>query len=1262
MSNSFLLVLRRSCGFSLYVLLAAALCGGMTAIGAAQATQGSQDSQGADNSRNSDNSGNSQNSDGKQGSKSPDNSQDGKKPEDRKKPAKSGPKKEKPLAPANPLVLVNPQDGSGNMPEKYDRYGNSKRPISPRKEDMGDYQGSPSDPRVTLRKNKPLPLFGYNFFQDARQRIDIRRELLSGRLRVTPSGTARPSARSAAQQNQTGTDNSDQTGVNPRKPGVPANQNQPNNQQNAASPRNRASQDNRDGRDGMSDTDSPPDEADVPSRQNRNQSNRSQQRASDTAGQDDQDTGGSGQPRNSGSGLRDDSPVDAYGMRVSRRRLQSEAYAIDPDAPGNSSRRSRTYRPDTDITDDAADTEDDNLGGNGDDADNQDDYGRTQQIRRQSLSGRNPARGNSNSRMNQNDIDTTDRTDSTTYDSRNNVQDVMPSTPGGSVNAFYEVADPLTQLTRNVIASATSNYQLAGGDVVTIRISSPTMTARQFERTVDSMGNLDIPGVGRVVIRGMTLEHARGAILERLQRVYKKPQVSLNLQELRTISVIVSGEVYLPGTYNVPAVATAFNILYVAGGPTRDGSLRRAEVRRQGKLVGVLDFYKYLVTGDQGDISLQSGDLLYIPAYQSRVAMKGEVRQPAIYELVEGETLQDALKFAGGIKSSGVNQQVQISTLDPGNARVLKTADLKEPGAAQKLVLYDGDAVDVFSLRPMLANKVTVEGAVDQPNDYALVGGMRVSDLVAMARNPLTEAYLTRAELYRWNPDNTTTLVPVNLEKALSGDKNADLLLQRWDRLKVFSREEVAWTGYRKVEVRGAVQRPGIYQASTNMHVSDLLLRVGGPTPDAHLEWAALVHQHGDGSYRYDYINLAGAMKGDADNDKVVEDNDLLTVYKIGQAQFVPDRVVTIRGSVQAPGIYPRGEGMRISELLKLAGGFKPGAVTTISIAHARKAVDSVKSGVNIAKVSFDAQNRCAAGEDVVLEDDDMVTVQGTGGFVDRVQIVTVNGWVSRPGPIVLRSKTMRLSDAIHEAGGLRPEAFPEGAEFFREPSMLSSDTQRELALNISKLNDLLNANAYSRERAKSYLERIRVAGSPSDTSVQMLGSTPPANQPIPESVERQLYTRELVSRPRTLEQKQLTPTGNIAVNLVEALKRPNGTDDIILTDGDTITVPERPTTILVAGAVFNGRGVLYKEGAKLDYYIAQAGGFAPDAAKDNMLIVRAGGGTIPANKIRSLSPGDFIFVPTRVQAEKVPQNSNVLESIFRNVTNTALLFRVFGL
>ena len=145
------------------------------------------------------------------------------------------------------------------------------------------------------------------------------------------------------------------------------------------------------------------------------------------------------------------------------------------------------------------------------------------------------------------------------------------------------------------------------------------------------------------------------------------------------------------------------------------------------------------------------------------------------------------------LKSSAVTQRVQINTVVPGASRVIRDVDVST-AAGRNTPVYDGDVVEVLSVRDYLTNSVTIEGAVDQPSDYALTPNMRVSDLINRARGLLSEAYPI-AELHHLNTDLTDTLVRIDVDKALSHDPSNDLPLIRWDRIKVYTRVEVAWTG-----------------------------------------------------------------------------------------------------------------------------------------------------------------------------------------------------------------------------------------------------------------------------------------------------------------------------------------------------------------------------------------------------------------------------------------------------------------------------------
>ena len=833
-------------------------------------------------------------------------------------------------------------------------------------------------------------------------------------------------------------------------------------------------------------------------------------------------------------------------------------------------------------------------------------------------------------------------------------------TRDGNADALAGAVDPLTQIGSNLTASIPPSYQLAPGDALTVRYWSATHPAHEFRATVDAQGSLTMEQGRRLVVRGLTLAQAEAVLRRQLAHLYRDVDVSVALKELRSIPVTVGGAAFSPGTYIVPSVATAFNVLYAAGGPTEAGSLRRIEVRRRGRLVGLLDVYKFVTVGaEAGDLPLQPGDLIYIPPHLSRVAIDGEVGSPALFELTSTETLRDGLHFAGGVKPSAAAQHVQVSTVRPGLARVLKDVDLHDDRQIAATPLYDGDSVDVFSVRDTLVNSVTVEGAVDQPGDYALAGGMRVADLLGRARGALPEAFPGRADLYRWNPDNTLSLIPVDLDKALGGDSAANIPLERWDRLKVYTREEVAWTGKREVTVRGAVQRPGVYYRSGNLRVRDLLLMAGGPTPEASLDRAVLLHQRGDGTYAYEFVRLGAALQGDTAQDMTVQDNDVLAVYRVGEAQWTPQSVVSIQGAVVTPGDYPRGEGMTLGDLFRLAGGLLPGAGKRVSIAHARH--PSSDAATTVVDFVPDRGRALDPRDDITLADGDVVTVQSTGGFKDRAEIVTIKGAVNSPGPVILRGDKMRLSDAIREAGGLRPEAYAEGTEFNRTPSLIGTAGQRGLTRIISRLSDMINQSAYQREQAKSDVERIKATtGAAAPAGPLPTSGTPAAGAAVSSPLASQLAKRDLVSPPRVLGADDLAPSGNVAVNLANALRRPGGEDDITLMDGDTVTVPIMPTTVQVLGAVINSRAVLFHAGERVDYYVSNAGGFTPDAARDRIVIIHTGGGLIPADKAGPLRPGDVIVVPTKVVAAKLSDGrGGGLDDIFRSVTSAAITLRL---
>jgi protein involved in polysaccharide export with SLBB domain len=829
-------------------------------------------------------------------------------------------------------------------------------------------------------------------------------------------------------------------------------------------------------------------------------------------------------------------------------------------------------------------------------------------------------------------------------------------------DALRHFVGPEAMLWMNVLMPAPERYQLGPGDLLTLRYWSETLEPREVTLRIDPQGALNLPMGGRIVARGQTLPQLEETIRKALSRVIRNVEVTLTLRELRTMTIIIAGEAYAPGSYQMPAVATLFNALYACGGPSDNGSLRRIQLRRSDGSVHTFDFYRFLLNGDGNqDVPLQPGDIIFIPPVEGQVSVSGEVRRPAIYELLPKERLRDAIAFAGGVKPSGVAQRVSVTSVRPGEARQLIDANLLASDEANNPPLYDGDTVEVFSIRPVFANIVTIEGAVDQPGDYALTAGMTVADLVERARGLVEDAYIDRADLFRTNPDNTQTLIPVRLGQALQRDPQANVPLQKRDRLVVYAISDVAWMGDRRVEVLGAVQKEGTYYRADNMHVQDLLLQAGGVMPNAYVERAFLQRRNPDGSYGpLLAIDLRKAMLNDPEHNVLLQDRDMLMVYTREQAQFTPENVVTIDGAVQSPGTYPRAENMRLADLIRLAGGPLPEAAERVEIAKARKPIGTPPLEVNLAQAlsGMDSSNP-------LLEDGDVVTVRARGDFRLKPLTVYLRGAVKEPGPYTLRAPTERLSDIIKRAGGLLETAYPPAARLMRRPDQVISELQRTLTGRILQVLKVVNEEEYRRALARSDVERVRFAAGlaqpPIPTGASALLGQAVPTAPAPEKVAEAatLLTRDLVSQARPLKEEDLLPAGNVRIDLAAALQKPGSEADVEVRDGDIIYIPEKPTTVAVTGAVVVPSAVLYTPNKSVSYYVEYAGGFTSDAARDRILVIRATGEVLPAQKVRSVGLGDIIFVPTKVMAERLRDRQAEIDAVIRSITTGAIAFRL---
>ncbi len=376
------------------------------------------------------------------------------------------------------------------------------------------------------------------------------------------------------------------------------------------------------------------------------------------------------------------------------------------------------------------------------------------------------------------------------------------------------------------------DYVVGPGDE--IRIAVWGRVEAQYRVSVDREGNIQLPVAGVIGVAGLSYGELKDAIRRELSRYYTGFEVNVTLGALRAVSIYMVGAARNPGVFTVSPVSTLVNTLVATGGPGKSGSLRRIELRREGKRIAEFDFYEFLLRGNSGgDVRVQQNDVVFVPQVGRLVALSGTVRAPAVYELKDETGLRDLVQLAGGLGPEAFLGRVRIERIVDGKRVEILEDDLSA-AMGRNDPLQDGDFVSVF---PVESDRrtVAVHGAVQREGEYGLARGMRIRDLLALSGGLKAFADTDAAELGRVRKQGAGTAVEVirvDLGKALAGDPAHDLPLQDRDRL--FVRTAKGAGRQRYATVSGEVRFPGPYSIRDGDTISALVARAGGYTEAAY--------------------------------------------------------------------------------------------------------------------------------------------------------------------------------------------------------------------------------------------------------------------------------------------------------------------------------------------------------------------------------------------------------------------------------------------
>jgi protein involved in polysaccharide export with SLBB domain len=397
------------------------------------------------------------------------------------------------------------------------------------------------------------------------------------------------------------------------------------------------------------------------------------------------------------------------------------------------------------------------------------------------------------------------------------------------------------------------SYRLGSGDVLVLVLTGDVESVQSLEVTRD--GFVMIPRVGQLYVANLTLGQLRDQLYTRLGRAYSgvrrgagaTTHFDVTVARLRNVQVYVVGDVVRPGSYQISAAGTVLSALYAAGGPTDNGSFRRVELLRSGKVVDSLDVYDYLLGGDsRSDLRLQTGDVVFVPVHGGYVKAAGKVERPAIYEVKPGETLRDLIRFSGGFTPDAFRARAQIyrvlrAAADSAGAAPRVVVDVAPDqfsgGTGPAVPVFGGDSVTVFALADRVARFVTVKGNVWVPGRVGFAPGMKLSEAVRLAGGPKPDVYLDRILVTRTAPDSTKLQLRAAFADS-TGRITDDMALDDQDVIEIFSRTAFQPEVY--VIVTGAVRKPGRIPFREGMTLRDALLVAGGLDDGADLRKAEI--------------------------------------------------------------------------------------------------------------------------------------------------------------------------------------------------------------------------------------------------------------------------------------------------------------------------------------------------------------------------------------------------------------------------------------
>ena len=468
-----------------------------------------------------------------------------------------------------------------------------------------------------------------------------------------------------------------------------------------------------------------------------------------------------------------------------------------------------------------------------------------------------------------------------------------------------------------------ANYKLAAGDEVVIDLWGAVY--QSLTQEISPEGSIIVPELGPVYLIGQTIEQAEKTLKVALGKIFsginsEEPTTffRISLGQIRSFAINVVGDVKKPGTYTLPSLSTVSSALYLAGGPSKTGSVRDIRIYRQNKLVEKFDLYKFMLDGNfKTNLRLEDNDLIKVSPYVNLVKVAGNVKRPMTYEMVDGETVSKLIEYAGGFAGDANQERIHI-TRQKGVRSESFDVTRKDFASFQ---LMDGDSITVSTNIVENRNRVVIEGAVWHQGSYAISDTLNtLQQLIAAAGGVKDDVYKERGYIQRFNERRDTIALHFNVDNVLNGTE--EVMLMPDDSIRIFAHREFEKRSF--VYTFGEVNKPDTFVFRPGMTLGDIILLSDGFTLGAAKSNIDVARRNSENT------KVAGDTIATVFNFNLEENpqdlNFELAPYDIVFVRVLPNykqqQTITVEGQVNFPGKYVVEKSVvRISDVIKKAGG-----------------------------------------------------------------------------------------------------------------------------------------------------------------------------------------------------------------------------------------------------------------------------------------------------------------------------------------------------